>query len=110
MVLQPMSDIPPIGKMPVCKFFGVLFVLTTDVLSQFGVVVFQVVICTTHDIVSLIVMRFIAGLFAAPPLATGGATMGDMWAPGPLAFALTIWAFGAITGSVQRSTSNEEPS
>ena len=45
-------------------------------------------------------MRFLAGFFGSPALAIGGATMGDMFNPAQLAYAIGVWGCGAVCGPV----------
>jgi DHA1 family multidrug resistance protein-like MFS transporter len=40
----------------------------------------------------LMVLRFLIGLMASPPLATSGATLSDIWSPQDFPFAIGIWA------------------
>jgi DHA1 family multidrug resistance protein-like MFS transporter len=49
---------------------------------------------------TLLAMRFLTGLFGSPALATGGATIADMYRPQKQAYGLAIWGIGAICGPV----------
>ncbi|GFZ44596.1 hypothetical protein JCM24511_02320 [Saitozyma sp. JCM 24511] len=86
MVLHPLSDVPSIGRLPVY------------LVSQILATIFSVPCAIAPNIGTLLVSRYLQGLFSSPPLATGGATLGDMWTPGPLAYALACWGFGAVVG------------
>jgi DHA1 family multidrug resistance protein-like MFS transporter len=48
----------------------------------------------------LYVSRFLTGFFGSPALATGGASMGDLYEPKYAAYALGIWGVGAVAGPV----------
>lgn len=43
-------------------------------------------------------MRFLAGFFGSPALATGGATLADMYKPQHIAYSLGIWGCAAVCG------------
>lgn len=48
----------------------------------------------------LLAFRFLTGLFGSPALATGGATIADMYRPQKQAYGLAIWGVGAVCGPV----------
>lgn len=48
----------------------------------------------------LLEFRFLTGLFDSPILATGGASIVDMYAPSKRAYAISIWGVTAIMGPV----------
>lgn len=48
----------------------------------------------------LLAFRFLTGLFGSPALATGGATIADMYRPQKQAYGLAIWGIGAVCGPV----------
>ncbi|KAF2813263.1 MFS general substrate transporter [Mytilinidion resinicola] len=88
MVWAPMSEIPFIGRNPV--YIGtlvifVLFQIPTALASNFGM---------------LLAFRFLTGLFGSPVVATGGASIGDMYRPQKQAYGLGIWGISAICGPV----------
>ncbi len=47
---------------------------------------------------TLMAMRFFTGFFGSPALATGGASIGDMFDGVGVAFPMAIWAVGAVCG------------
>lgn len=47
----------------------------------------------------LLVFRFVTGVLGSPALATGGASIGDMYPPQKRALAIGIWGIAAV-GSV----------
>ncbi|KAF1964922.1 benomyl/methotrexate resistance protein [Bimuria novae-zelandiae CBS 107.79] len=46
----------------------------------------------------LLAFRFLTGFFGSPALATGGATIADMYKPSKQAYGLSIWGIGALCG------------
>lgn len=88
MIWAPMSEIPQIGRNPV--YIGTLFVF----------VFFQFAVIYAHNFGMLLAFRFLTGFFGSPVLATGGASLGDMYAPNKRAYAITIWGVAAVCGPV----------
>ncbi|KAK3725100.1 GTPase-activating protein [Vermiconidia calcicola] len=88
MLWSPMSEIPQIGRNPVYLGTLVVFValqVPTALASNFGM---------------LLAFRFITGFFGSPVLATGGASLSDVWRPAKRAYAMGIWGISAICGPV----------
>ena len=86
MVWSPMSEIPQIGRNPVYILTLILFVVLqvpTALATNFGM---------------LLAFRFITGFVGSPALATGGASIGDMYRPQKRAYGLAVWGVGAISG------------
>ena len=44
--------------------------------------------------------RFLIGFHGSPVLATGGASLGDIWAPKKRAYAIAVWGLAATSGPV----------
>lgn len=65
--------------------------LLAFVLLNFGVVY-------AKNIGMLLAFRFITGFVGSPVLATGGASIGDMWSPRKRAYAIGIWGLFAVCG------------
>lgn len=84
----PMSEIPPIGRNPV--YIGTLVVF----------VLFQIPTALASNFGMLLAFRFLTGLFGSPVLATGGASIGDMYRPQKQAYGLAIWGIAAVCGPV----------
>lgn len=66
--------------------------------------------CICHDIRIMILIgdqllafRFLTGFFGSPVLATGGATITDMYSPAKRAYALSIFGISNILGPVSSS-------
>lgn len=88
MLWAPMSEIPTIGRNPVyitTLFVFVLLQIPTALSVNFGM---------------LLAFRFITGFFGSPPLATGGASIADMYSPSKRAYGIGLWGIGAILGPV----------
>ena len=83
-----MSEIPMIGRNPV--YIGTLVVF----------VVFQLPVALATDFTMLLCFRFLTGFFGSPVLATGGASIGDMYRPNKRAYGIGIWGIAAICGPV----------
>jgi DHA1 family multidrug resistance protein-like MFS transporter len=86
MIWSPLSEIPQIGRNPI--YIGTLLVfvllqIPTALASNFGM---------------LLAFRFLTGFFGSPVLATGGATIADIYAPKKRAYAMAIWGISAVCG------------
>ncbi|OJD37767.1 multidrug resistance protein [Diplodia corticola] len=86
MIWSPMSEIPYIGRNPV--YFLTLIVF----------VVFQVPTALAVNFGMLLAFRFLTGFFGSPVLATGGASVGDMYAPRKRAYGMAVWGIAAVCG------------
>jgi MFS transporter, DHA1 family, multidrug resistance protein len=86
MVWAPMSDIPQIGRNSV--YIGKLVVF--DLL--------QYTIIYAKNFGMLLDFRFLRGFFGSPVLATGGASIGDIYAPNKRAYVISIWGATAVCG------------
>ncbi|KXH52139.1 multidrug resistance protein [Colletotrichum nymphaeae SA-01] len=84
MIWSPLSEIPQIGRNPIYISTLLLFVLLqipTALAVNFGM---------------LLAFRFITGFVGSPVLATGGATLADIWSPKKRAYAMGIWGVAAV--------------
>lgn len=88
MVWAPMSEIPQIGRNPV--YIGTLIVF----------VFFQFAVIYAKNFGMLLAFRFLTGFFGSPVLATGGASLSDMYKPSKRAYAIGIWGMAAVCGPV----------
>ena len=79
MLFSPMSEIPAIGRNPV--YIGTLLVF----------VALQAPTARVNSIGAVIPLRFLAGFFGSPALATGGASIADMYTPKYRAHGIAIW-------------------
>jgi multidrug resistance protein len=83
MVWAPLSEVPQIGRMPVYIFTLAMFV------------VLQVPTALATNYGMLMAFRFLTGFFGSPILATGGATIADIYAPKKRAYGMTLWGLFA---------------
>ena len=83
LLFSPLSEIPAIGRNPPYAVSGLLFVI----------------LCIPTSLVNnypgLMVLRFLLGFMGSPCLATAVASLGDIWSPAEMPFALAIWSFTA---------------
>ncbi|CAO1616315.1 unnamed protein product [Sympodiomycopsis kandeliae] len=84
--LSPPSDIPALGR-------GIPYWT-----SMLALVLFNVGAAVTTSYPGLIILRLLAGMAGSPALATGGATMQDIWSDLVVARAIALWAAGAVCG------------
>lgn len=86
MLWSPMSEIPQVGRNPI--YLGTLVVF----------VALQPAVALASNFGMLMAFRFITGFFGSPVLATGGASLADIWSPAKRAYAMSIWGIFAICG------------
>jgi DHA1 family multidrug resistance protein-like MFS transporter len=77
-----------VGRSPTYVLTLVVFVF-----FNFGVIYAQ-------NFGMLLAFRFLTGLFGSPVLATGAASMGDMWSPQSRDYMIGIWGMFAISAPV----------
>lgn len=88
MVWSPLSELPTVGRSPT-------YVLTTAVF-----VFFQFAVIYAKNFGMLLAFRFLTGFIGSPALATGAASMGDMWDPQTRDYMIGIWGCFAISAPV----------
>ncbi|KAH9924166.1 MFS general substrate transporter [Fomitopsis serialis] len=88
MFLSPLSEIPQFGRTSVYIASLTIFV------------VLQVPTALCDNLGALLPLRFLAGFVGSPPLATGGASLADMWGPDDRAIVIGLWGLAAICGPV----------
>lgn len=79
MIWSPMSEAIRIGRKPVYLVTLAVFVglqVPTALAKNFGM---------------LLAFRFLSGIFGAPVLAMGGASINDMYTPTQRGYAIVIW-------------------
>ncbi|KAK6460547.1 multidrug resistance protein 2 [Scheffersomyces coipomensis] len=86
MFLSPMTENAAIGRTSVY------------IITLFIFFILQIPTALSTSITGLCVLRFIAGFFASPALATGGATIGDIITFPYIPIGLASWAFGGVMG------------
>ncbi|KAF9524757.1 major facilitator superfamily domain-containing protein [Crepidotus variabilis] len=88
MFLSPLQELPSLGRNPVYIVTLALFVI------------FNVPIVTAKNFSTILAFRFLTGFVGSPALASGGASMGDIFPPHRLPYAIGIWALGAVAGPI----------
>ncbi|KAJ7128070.1 major facilitator superfamily domain-containing protein [Mycena filopes] len=88
MFLTPLQELPLLGRNPVY------------IVTLFLFVVLQIPIITATNMNTVLAMRFLTGFFGSPALATGGASMTDIFPPSQHPYVIGIWAFGASVGPI----------
>ena len=83
---SPLTEIPAIGRNPP-------YILTLLIF-----VILQVPTALVKNFAGICVLRFLAGFFGSPPLATGGASLQDMYSIKARTHALGIWGVAASGG------------
>jgi len=86
MVWAPLSELPQIGRNPIYIITLIIFVA------------FQVPTALATNFGMLLAFRFLTGFFGSPALATGGASIGDLYEPKKRTYGLAIWGIGAVSG------------
>ncbi|EXJ94135.1 hypothetical protein A1O1_02528 [Capronia coronata CBS 617.96] len=88
MLWSPMSEVPQIGRGPI--YIGTLALF----------VILQVPTALATNFGMLLAFRFLTGFVGSPSLATGGASIGDMYSPAKRTYGLAVWGIGAVCGPV----------
>ena len=84
MIFSPMSEIPLFGRnLPYISSFALFTILSVPT-------------ALVNNYAGLLVLRFLTGFMGSPCLATGGATMQDLYSLLKLPYALTAWVAGRI--------------
>jgi DHA1 family multidrug resistance protein-like MFS transporter len=86
LLFSPLSEIPIIGRNPpyiISYAIFVILLVPTALVDNFS---------------GLIALRFLQGFFGSPCLATGGATLQDIYSLIKLPYAFTLWALAATCG------------
>ncbi|THC92403.1 hypothetical protein EYZ11_008123 [Aspergillus tanneri] len=86
LLFSPLGEIPSIGRSPVYAVTMVLFVIISIPTAFAG------------NYPGLMVLRFLQGFFGSPCLASGGASLGDMYSITAIPYAMTAWVSAAYCG------------
>ncbi|KAF2095242.1 MFS general substrate transporter [Rhizodiscina lignyota] len=86
MLWSPISEMPLVGRNPPYMITYALFVILL------------VPTALVENMPGLAVLRFLLGFFGSPCLATGGASLQDMFSLIKLPYVLSLWAFAATCG------------
>ncbi|KZT19721.1 MFS general substrate transporter [Neolentinus lepideus HHB14362 ss-1] len=88
MFLSPLSEVPALGRMRI-------YIITLAIF-----VCIQVPTALCDNLGALLPLRFVAGFIGSPCLATGGASIADIYIPRKRAYAIGIWGISAVCGPV----------
>ncbi|KAI0339259.1 MFS general substrate transporter [Trametopsis cervina] len=88
MFLSPLSEIPQLGRTSVYILSLLVFVLL------------QIPTALSKNLGALLPLRFLAGFVGSPALATGGASLVDMWTDEWRAVVIGLWGLAAVSGPV----------
>ncbi|KAJ5493072.1 Caffeine resistance protein 5 [Penicillium diatomitis] len=86
LVFSPLSEIPIIGRNPVY------------IVTMFLFVILSIPTAFVRNFAGLMVLRFLQGFFGSPCLASGGASIGDMYSLMSLPYAMMSWVSAAYCG------------
>ncbi|KAL4792620.1 major facilitator superfamily domain-containing protein [Aspergillus venezuelensis] len=88
MVWSPLSEVPAIGRNPVYIYTLLVFTF------------FQFAVVYAKNFGMLLAFRFLTGFLGSPVLATGGASLGDIWHPIIRDYMIAVWGAIAIAAPV----------
>lgn len=86
LIFSPLSELPAIGRNPI--YIVTMFIFT----------IISIPTALVHNYAGLMVLRFLQGFFGSPCLASGGASVGDMYSIMSLPYALIAWVSAAYCG------------
>ena len=86
LVFSPMSEIPRIGRNPVY------------IITMFVFVILSIPTAFAPNFTSLMVLRFLQGFFGSPCLASGGASLADMYSLLALPYGMMAWVAAGYSG------------
>ncbi|KAJ5827238.1 hypothetical protein N7447_004001 [Penicillium robsamsonii] len=86
LVFSPLSEIPMIGRNPVY------------IITMFLFVIISIPTAFVKNFAGLLVLRFLQGFFGSPCLASGGASIGDIYSLMYLPYAMMAWVSAAYCG------------
>lgn len=88
MILSPLQEMPSLGR------------LNVYMATLFAFFIVNVITAVINNVGGIMVLRVIAGFMGGPALATGGATISDMYGQAVLPYVMFIWGIGAVCGPV----------
>jgi hypothetical protein len=86
MVFSPISEMPTIGRNPPYLYSFIAFTVVS------------IIIAAIDDISAIIVLRFFQGFFGSPCLASGAATIDDMYELYSWPYGLAVWVMAIFWG------------
>ncbi|WRT67688.1 uncharacterized protein IL334_004660 [Kwoniella shivajii] len=81
--LSGITEIPIIGRTPIYIITLVIFLIV------------QILTATVNNFAGFCILRFIAGFMGSPALASGGASLDDMFPAHKLAYSMGLWGLSA---------------
>ena len=66
--------------------------------TLFAFVLLQLAVIYAKNFGMLLAFRFITGFIGSPVLATGGASIADMYAPNKQVYGIAVWGIAAVLG------------
>lgn len=94
LIFSPLSEIPRIGRNPVY------------IVTMFLFVIISIPTALVKNYPGLMVLRFLQGFFGSPCLASGGASLGDIYSFMALPYAMMAWVAAAYCGRKSPSYSS----
>lgn len=88
LILSPITEIPAIGRTPP-------YIITLAIFCALQV---PAALMPRGQFAGFLVVRFLQGFIGSPPLATGGASLNDMFGPKARPYALGLWGLAAAGG------------
>ncbi|GAA5993408.1 hypothetical protein JCM10908_002653 [Rhodotorula pacifica] len=88
MFFSPLQETPHFGR-NIIYWIGLFLFL-----------IFQIPIVLPSNLTCLLIFRFLTGFVGSPVLASGGASMADIFPLNKLPYAMGVWATGAVLGPV----------
>ncbi|KUI68222.1 Caffeine resistance protein 5 [Cytospora mali] len=86
LIFSPLSELPAIGRNPVY------------IVTMFLYTIVSIPTALVQNYPGLMVLRFLQGFFGSPCLASGGASVGDMYSLLSLPYAMIAWVSAAYCG------------
>ncbi|KIK66813.1 hypothetical protein GYMLUDRAFT_913154 [Collybiopsis luxurians FD-317 M1] len=88
MFLSPLQELPHLGRN------------TVYMTSLFLWLILQIPIIFATNVQTILAFRFLSGFFGSPAIATGGATMADVYPSDQVAYVVGIWAMAGVGGPI----------
>lgn len=88
LLFAPLSEIARIGRNPPYVITFAIFMLVT------------IPTALVRNVPAFMFFRFLQGFFGSPILATGGASLADVYSPVTLPFAMTAWAYACFVAPI----------
>jgi DHA1 family multidrug resistance protein-like MFS transporter len=88
MIFSPLQELPSLGRNPAYIYTLALFAIL------------QIPAALSTNIGGLLTLRFLSGFFGSPALATGGASIGDIFPQSDIPYVIGLWAMAAVCGPV----------